>query len=249
MSQKLEKGPIPLYYQLESQLRAKISNRDIKPQELLPTEMELCETYGVSRATVRQAIKALEDDGLIKREQGRGTTVLAPHERRRNIKLFGSIDDFLRLGGDTELKFESRRLVNASDELIKDGNLVPNEKVYLFKARRYLKMPKPFFAMVYLYLPRNYGELFTLNKINGSGALIRKVEDAAKESTHRIQQSIRAISADEKIASELEILPGTPVMKIKRVYLTKEDKLLECASSYIAEPQYEYRTELVMSSK
>ena len=68
---KLKKGPVPFYYQLERALRNRILTGQISPSELRPTERELCEEFGISRTTVRQALMILESEGLIRREQGR----------------------------------------------------------------------------------------------------------------------------------------------------------------------------------
>src|SRR5687767_14508721 len=66
---------VPLYYQLESVLREKISSGQFASQERIPTETELAVEYGVSRITVRQALSALEKDGLVRRKAGLGTFV------------------------------------------------------------------------------------------------------------------------------------------------------------------------------
>ena len=70
---KLKKTPIPLYYQLEKVLRKRILSGKLQPDLAVPTEKELCQEFGVSRITVRQALLSLESDNLIRREQGRGT--------------------------------------------------------------------------------------------------------------------------------------------------------------------------------
>ncbi|WP_232549713.1 FadR/GntR family transcriptional regulator [Propioniciclava soli] len=51
---------------------------DLSPGDRLPPERELCTTFGISRATLREAMHALEGRGLVERRPGRGTTVLAP---------------------------------------------------------------------------------------------------------------------------------------------------------------------------
>ncbi len=61
---------IPLYYQLENVLREKITSGSYGDGEQLPTEIELIEEYGVSRITVRQALAALAEDGLIETQAG-----------------------------------------------------------------------------------------------------------------------------------------------------------------------------------
>ena len=65
----------PLYYQIRENLREKINNHEYSPGSMIPTEVELCEYYGVSRVTVRRAILDLVQEGLLNRGQGRGTFV------------------------------------------------------------------------------------------------------------------------------------------------------------------------------
>jgi GntR family transcriptional regulator len=67
--------PVPLYHQLKSVILAAIKSGDLKPDDQLPTESDLAQTYGVSKITVRQALRELADLGYVRREQGRGTFV------------------------------------------------------------------------------------------------------------------------------------------------------------------------------
>lgn len=251
---ELVKGPIPLWYQLENILRKQIVKQDIQPNALMPTEMELCELYGVSRATVRQAIKALEDDGLIKREQGRGTTVLPDNRRERQVKLFGSIDDILALGSVTRLEFTSRRLVPPSARMIQEAGLTDAEKHYLYKAKRYFK-PKTAtdssdecFAIIHFLVPRQIGNQITLKQVKARSTLIGLIEQVVGVHTYRIRQAIGAMAATEALAAELNVDVGVPVLRMKRVYLDNNDTLLESAISYVAEPSYQFETEMVMSA-
>lgn len=67
-------SPLPLWAQLEAELRAQLLAGDFG--ERFPTDAELVERYGVSRQTVRQAIARLTSDGLVERHRGRGTVVV-----------------------------------------------------------------------------------------------------------------------------------------------------------------------------
>jgi GntR family transcriptional regulator len=64
---------VPLYHQLRIVLSERLRRGDWKPNERLPSEDELVEHFGVSKATVRQALRDLAQAGLVRREQGRGT--------------------------------------------------------------------------------------------------------------------------------------------------------------------------------
>src|SRR5215207_9324951 len=63
----------PLYQQLYEHFKLNIQNGTWSEQ--LPPETELCETYNVSRGTLRQALALLDADGYLSRERGRGTFI------------------------------------------------------------------------------------------------------------------------------------------------------------------------------
>jgi GntR family transcriptional regulator len=70
--------PIPYHYQLRELLRGEIVGGRWMVNERLPSERELCEAFNLSRTTVREAIEALVEEGLLRRERGRGTFVAGP---------------------------------------------------------------------------------------------------------------------------------------------------------------------------
>ena len=86
---------IPLYRQLREILKDKIEKGEFSEGDLIPSEREICETYGVSRITARQAILDLVNDGLLYREGGRGTFVASKSKRKLAIAL-GACQDRLR---------------------------------------------------------------------------------------------------------------------------------------------------------
>lgn len=69
---------MPLYHQLRELLGEKIESGEWEPGHRLPGENDLTVEFGVSRATVRQAMQLLENQGLVERVQGRGTFVGRP---------------------------------------------------------------------------------------------------------------------------------------------------------------------------
>ena len=62
-------------------IRQTIESGALKPGDRLPTQHELCETYGVSRPVVREAISLLKSEGLVTAQQGRGQFVTADGAR------------------------------------------------------------------------------------------------------------------------------------------------------------------------
>jgi DNA-binding GntR family transcriptional regulator len=74
-------GKVPLYYQLGEILKQRLEGGGWEPDTLFPSEREIEEHFGVSRAVVRPALSLLERDGDIYRRRGSGTYVAAPKRR------------------------------------------------------------------------------------------------------------------------------------------------------------------------
>ncbi|MFF2653473.1 GntR family transcriptional regulator [Streptomyces sp. NPDC058045] len=83
---------LPLWYQVSQSLRASILGRGPDAPLRLPTEEQLAEHYGVSVLTMRQALKELEDEGLISRHRRRGTFIEPSAQRGAPVRLLGSVD-------------------------------------------------------------------------------------------------------------------------------------------------------------
>ncbi|MEU3857542.1 GntR family transcriptional regulator [Streptomyces sp. NPDC028722] len=83
---------LPLWYQVSQSLRASILGRSPQDPLRLPTEERLAQHYGVSVLTMRQALKELEDEGLISRHRRRGTFIEPGVRRGAPVRLLGSVD-------------------------------------------------------------------------------------------------------------------------------------------------------------
>lgn len=68
-----KQSPIPLYYQLMEDIKARIASGEIRPGDKLPSESQMMEQYGVSRLTVREALSNLVNEGLLVKKHGKGT--------------------------------------------------------------------------------------------------------------------------------------------------------------------------------
>lgn len=72
------RSPVPYFFQLKSVIGEELDRGRWEPGDRIPSEPELCKQFGVSRATVRQALAELEREGRLRKEKGRGTFVSQP---------------------------------------------------------------------------------------------------------------------------------------------------------------------------
>jgi GntR family transcriptional regulator len=89
------RGKIPAYIQVAAALRRRIEIGGWKPSEKISTLEELEEEFQVARVTVRQAVELLEREGLVTRQQGRGTFVCETIKDKRWLTLETSWESVL----------------------------------------------------------------------------------------------------------------------------------------------------------
>lgn len=99
---------IPLPTRLSEDLRGRLRAREFPPGGQLPSEAELGREYGVSRVTVRQALKALESQGLVVTRHGRGTFVVEGETIHAGIQELRSITDTIsHQGREPDVRFRT----------------------------------------------------------------------------------------------------------------------------------------------
>lgn len=90
LAKTLRLSAVPLYIQVGALLRRRIENGHWTAGQKISTIEQLQEEFGVARVTIRQAVEVLEKDGLVRRQQGKGTFVAAGLEDTRWLKLDAS---------------------------------------------------------------------------------------------------------------------------------------------------------------
>lgn len=100
------KQGFPLYLQIKEHLLSRIESAVWGEGEMIPTEGELCEYYGVSKITVKEAVKLLVKDGKLYRIPGKGTFVTKPKLEQKLNRFFS----FTRWAKQNDLDVASRLL-------------------------------------------------------------------------------------------------------------------------------------------
>lgn len=241
----LTKGPIPLYYQIQKILRDKIISHQLPIGSQLPTEMALCKQFDVSRSTVRQALKLLENSGLIKCEQGRGTTVLPRNAPCLFGILQGPLNNHLLMGLGTQLTILSNKLVLPDEDVRMEMRLQYNEKAYLLECLRTHKSHKNLLVYSHAHLPRAIGDTVDADHPQD---VLKRFKQILSESTTSIGEHVACAKAGPTISKHIKIQTAEPVLRIKRLYYSSENSVLLRAVSYFPANAYELNTEVTLSS-
>jgi GntR family transcriptional regulator len=127
---------LPLYSQLEQHLRAQIVNRELEPGVQLPTERELCETFQVSRITVRRAIDDLSRDNLVYSIPGKGTFVSMSQMKEPLSPLSSFSEDMRRRGLQPYSIILQAEITPAEEALARSLSIKPGVEVVHLKRLR-----------------------------------------------------------------------------------------------------------------
>jgi GntR family transcriptional regulator len=237
----LDQGPTPLYHQLKNVLKSRILSNELKGNQRLPTEAELCTEYNVSRITVRQALSELMKDGLIYRDRGRGTFVTEGAELKRP-ELKGSIENLIAAAKGTRTRVLSYKEIPPPPHLAKNLQVRKNGKVFRLELVRFTS--KGPFGYSFIYFPYSLGKMISPNELNGTTEIITFVEEKLKTKAHRANQAIDVGVADKVLAENLSVKPKTPLLIIERDYYTRKGSVMFVAITYFRSDLYKYEIEL-----
>lgn len=108
----------PLYAQVSDALSARIADGRYPIGDFLPTEVELCEEFGISRHTAREALRRLTDAGLVRRRQGSGSQVVATRPHQAYVHAMRTLAGLFQYAADTRFRIDSIGIaVPAGDEV------------------------------------------------------------------------------------------------------------------------------------
>jgi len=237
----LDQGPTPLYHQLKDILKSRILSNEVKGNQRLPTEAELCAEYGVSRITVRQALSELMKDGLIYRDRGRGTFVTESAELKRP-ELKGSIENLIAAAKGTRTRVLSYEEVLSPPRIAKVFQLKKTEKVFHLQLVRFIS--KGPFGYSFIYFPYDLGKIVSPDELNGATEIITFVEEKLKTKAYRANQAIDVGVADKVLAENLCVKPKTPLLIIERDYYTRKGAAMFVAITHFRPDFYKYEIEL-----
>jgi GntR family transcriptional regulator len=231
----LRDGAVPLHTQIAESLRLQIQNDEFKDKENLPSERELAERYAVSRMTVRQALQKLRHEGLIYHERGVGTFV---NNRKidvhtRNLNGFSEEMQSLGLVPSSRVLTFKREL--ASDVVKQDLQLGAGaEVIYLERLRIADDEPMAFektYLPAYLF-PKL--EDFDLTK----NSLYQVLVENYDLQMHHAEEVLEAVSATKRVAEQLGIRAGAPVLVVRRVVFTESNQPVESAHTTYRADRY-----------
>jgi len=216
VSQTIEReSPVPYYEQLFGILRDQIVRGEIGAEERLPSELELCRAFGLSRATVRQTLSKLENEGYARRVPRRGVFASMPSEPSGWTVQEGFLESQLRHGRTgVETRVVSAGF-SAPPPHVSDALRVPaDEDVFVLERVRSLDGQVAMFSTN--WFPNEVGRSVSNadDVLTGRGSVNERLRDSGFV-TAGAKRTIRAMRVTPRIAEFLLVPTDHPVLQVR----------------------------------
>ncbi|MBD0748044.1 GntR family transcriptional regulator [Streptomyces sp. CBMA152] len=233
-------SPVPLYFQLSQQLEAAIERGTLTPGSLLGNEIDLANRLGLSRPTVRQAIQALVDKGLLVRRRGVGTQVV--HSQvKRPLELSSLYDDLEAAGQKPATKVLRNTVEPAGAEVAAALGVPEGADVHLVERLRYAH-GEPM-ARLCNYLPV---DLLALDTAQLEATGLYRLMRGAGITLHSARQSVGARAATAAEAELLAEAVGAPLLTMERATFDDTGRAVEFGSHIYRASRYAFEFQLLV---
>lgn len=231
----------PLYQQVKEALEVRIRTLVYPKGSKLPSEKELCDEFGVSRITIRQALDMLESMGLTSSVHGKGTFVKANKldSTLQKIHTFGETLAMKGYSGHTKIELYAEKEASDADRLLLGFDWNRISRLHLTG----YSMDEP--VVVYHSLIRYpHGE-----QMHQAALALEK--DGIPFSTFdlypkigieigKIRQQVSAVNASDDIAKQLGLTKGDAVLVLDSVILDRNQQAIERKTGYYRTDKYSF---------
>ncbi|GAC1037349.1 GntR family transcriptional regulator [Pseudomonas sp. No.117] len=233
---------LPLYQRLRDQLAEQIANNRWRPGEAIPTEAALSAEYQLSTGTVRKAIDALVSEGILERQQGRGTFIRRPQFQSSLFRFFR----FQTVSGERQVP-ESRILSIepvAAPSAVAQALGLPADAPVIRIVRVRLLDVEPVLAEE-IWLPRQRFQALLEIDLSREGPLLYPIyEEVCGQVVASAEETLTAESVNDVHARLLQVAVNSPVIVIERLARDYAGSPLEWRRSRGHAEHFRYRVDI-----
>jgi len=223
-------------------LQDAISRGHLQPGQKLPGENDLALQFGVSRVTVRRALAALAEQGLVMRKPGLGTVVREPSVSSSVITADVSnlLPHIVRMGKDSQIRMLEFAYLPASPYVADRLGLIPGERVqYSVRVRSTAGEP---FSYLTTYVPERIARHYDESDLAQTPLYALLERSGVK--VHRATQTISAALASPTVSEALQVAQGAPLIALTRVVFDDKGKGVELLEAQYRPDRYRIQVDL-----
>lgn len=233
-------GGKPRYQALADELRSEILRGDYPDPAQFPTESVLCARYGVSRFTVREALRSLQSEGLIQRRRGSGTVIQPAAARGGALhQPLSNVGEILQYARDSSYVFEPMGTTLLPRKLTVHIGEASGGRWHHFQGLRTRQGEQGPIALTDTYIHPDLAAAAQQIRPN-EDTIFRQLERLAGIRIARITQDIQAVSASAPVAAALDVPRRSPCLRILRCFVDPSDRIFEISASHHPGDRFAY---------
>ncbi|WP_185750782.1 GntR family transcriptional regulator [Clostridium sp. KNHs214] len=230
-------SPLPLYYQIKQLLLDMIEDGELIPGELIPPEREICQLQEVSRMTVNKAIMSLVNEGVLYREQGKGTFVACPKEKQQ-LQLKGFTEQMEEKGLKSSSKIISFNVKKATNQ-IKCVLKLPKDQEEVIEINRLRIIEQDPYALEKVFIPCYMCPGLTKESLEGK-SLYEILREKYNFNLKFAKQTIEPIMLNEFESKLLNQEDNSLALVFKRTTYLENDMPIEHTREIYRSDKYKY---------
>ena len=234
----LEKSYKPLYKPIKDKILDDIVSQVYQPGDMIPSQNEFANNYGVSRVTVQQAFNELLLSGILYTQKGKGTFVSdLPTDSNIYSRLNGFSASVEKIGYKAHTKVIDLEKINANKKLSSALKIEIGAPVVHLKRLRSIND-------ILVALENSYLTYSMVNKIDfkkenfENKSLYKNLRDVGEIKFGHAEEKIRAVLSNNETASLLKIDPREPLLYVKRKTYTSKGVVFEYCENYLRSDIY-----------
>jgi GntR family transcriptional regulator len=231
-------SPVPLYYQLKQILLSKIQANEWAAGMVIPSELELQETYGLSRTTVRQTLADLVTEGLLIRERGRGTFIAKP-KITFNPSTALELNEYLsQQGVALGWRLLSTEWETATTPIAAALKIAPQSRVFVLRRLR-LAGNDPL-GYHFAYVPEALAAQVQRERLH-EGSSLDYLQNVPTLEDRHIERTLEACLAGETERELLGLREGAAVLAMERIVYGNDGVPVEYLRAAFRGDRFKYR--------
>lgn len=233
-------GSTPRYLQLANTLYEEIRTQRFAVGSLLPTEHQLCEQFGVSRFTAREAVKVLVQQGLVTRQRGVGSRVQKAAPVSQYVQTMSDISDLSQYAVETALDIQHTSLEPIDQDTATQLDAGVGETWLYIQGLRYVKGQEEPIAQTRVYIAPRFRSL-RLPTERLSRAIYTYIEEQYDTCVASVSQHIDSMALGETDSQALGVPADSLGLRMRRDYFDERGELLEQAINIHPSDRFTYR--------
>ena len=229
--QESPQNKVPLYQELHDRLVDDLANGVYPVGQRFPTEQELCAKTGLGRHTVREALKMLQDAGLLSRRAGAGTVVLARTTPKKYSYRVDSIENLTRYAEATVFEIQQEGFVTLHKDFAETLGVQAGSRWLRIAGLRRPKNDEQPLAWTEIYIAQAYVEVR-----KGLGVVSRPIYQEISEhfgfGISKVERQTTAVTLPHEMSEQLHSQAGTPALMERRRYWSDNDEVFEVSMSF-----------------